>query len=102
MGIKVINDRLQIELPGPLEVPSFVEHFGEEKLRNAEVSGGKILNLQEDWAVVIGAFGKAHYFRAMKTDPTSAIALCGQKAPLDAMYGAGTYHKCRTCLRKRK
>lgn len=90
------------ELPGTRETDWYQNHLTDEQRANGKFSGGKLLHFQEGWAVVIGAFGKSHYFKRMVTADGCVKAACGREAPLDSMWGEGNYPRCNTCKRKRQ
>jgi hypothetical protein len=63
------------------------------------LSGGQLRSFRTGWAIVLGNFGKGHYFRRISvTDVT--LAACGVQAYLPQLYGIGSYETCRRCRKK--
>lgn len=89
--------------------------FTPEQIASGRLGGGRIMNFDEGWAVVIGSFGRAHYFRVRRNlklenpNDKAVRSLCGQvqtfvndndKDQFGFLYGAGNLERCKHCMRK--
>ncbi|HEY4292105.1 hypothetical protein [Luteibacter sp.] len=63
------------------------------------ISGGQLRSFRTGWAIVLGNFGKGHYFRRIGAGDV-ALASCGMDAYVSLLYGIGTYETCRRCRKK--
>lgn len=69
----------------------------------ARMSGGRIMNFQEGWALEIFSDSeKGHYYRVADQVPEVAVSLCGRKHHAQTMNGLGDYQRCKHCEKRLK
>lgn len=63
------------------------------------LSGGRLEDFTEGWALVGGTFGCGHYFRRVGTEDL-VLSSCGQWSRLPVLWGVGTFPACKRCEKK--
>ena len=75
---------------------------------DATLSGGRIVNFTDGWAVFIFCGGRSAHFYKRAAQSRSVIAdqldearsLCGHVAPVRGLFGQGNYPRCGKCQQK--
>lgn len=63
------------------------------------MSGPPENKFRRGWALPVGSFGAAHYFR--RSDLGPAVALCGRaRVEAGRLLGVGSWRRCRICEEK--
>ena len=62
------------------------------------MSGHRVVGFREGWALPIGSFTKAHYFR--RKGAAEVVSLCKRQTGFAGrLFEPGSFPKCRLCLR---